>query len=81
MIEVVRMPISLTVPRKPLTSTISPTLYWFSNSMKKPVTMSAIRLSAPKPITRASTPTEATMVFTSTPKIDSPQQRMTMAAR
>ena len=52
MIEVVRMPISFTVPRKPLTSTMSPTLYWFSKSRKMPVTTSATRLSAPKPTIR-----------------------------
>ncbi len=72
MIDVVRMPISLTVPRKPFTSTMSPTLYWFSNSMKNPVTTSAIRLSAPKPITSARMPTLVTIVLTSTPKSERP---------
>ena len=78
--EVVRMPISLTTPRKPSISTMSPTLYWFSKSMKVPVTTSSMRLSAPKPTTRATIPTLATMVLTSTPRIERPQQRMTTAA-
>ena len=78
--EVVRMPILVTTPRKPLTSTMSPTLYWFSSSMKAPMTTSAMRLSALKPTTRASTPTLAMMVPTLTPSRDRPWQTMMMPA-
>ena len=78
--QVVRMPISQTVPRKPFTSTMSPTLYWFSKSMNIPVITSAIRLSALKPTTRVNTPTLARMPVTFTPRMYRPQQRMTMAA-
>ena len=78
-IDVVRIPMEVTVPRKPLISRISPTLYWFSNNMKNPVTTSAIRLSAPKPIIRAMMPSDATIVATLTPNRLRPQQIMTIA--
>ena len=78
--EVVRIPILVTTPRKPLTSTMSPTLYWFSSSMKAPMTTSAMRLSALKPTTRASTPTLAMMVPTLTPSRDRLWQTMMMPA-
>ena len=77
---VVRIPILLTMPRNPFTSTISPTLYWFSTIINRPVTRSAIRLSAPKPMTRAMTPRLATIALTSTPQMVSAQQKTTMTA-
>ena len=78
--EVVRIPMRVTTPRKPLTSTMSPTLYWFSSSMNAPMTTSAIRLSALKPTTRARTPTLAMMVPTLTPSRDRLWQTMMMPA-
>ena len=64
--EVVLTLISVTVPLKPLISMMSPTLYWLSIRINIPVTMSAMRLSAPKPIMRAIIPSPARMVTMST---------------
>ena len=77
---VVLMPILDTVPRKPSTSTMSLTLYWFSMIMNKPVMTSAISDSAPKPITRATIPRDATIVETSTPRRFKPKQMAKMTA-
>ena len=78
--QVVRMPIWDTVPRKPPTSMISPTLYWLSSRMNMPVTMSAMRLSAPKPMMRAMIPSPARIAPMSTLSMASTPQRMTTAA-
>ena len=62
-----RIPISITVPRKSLIVTISPTLYSFSNIINIPAIISAMRGCAPRPTTRVKTPTDARSAVVSTP--------------